>query len=367
MDKNLIKCASGIFILSLLVLAGTACRPVSAQAATENDLRYVTGIGRLDEKKVQKKIDRFSERLALDNTYNEMVSYIKANGLDTDVTEKRLEAEEKAYDSLMDSFSSGESATDVKERLSAYDKYAADDDSYVDSGESFDYTDTAKVKAKLKSLKALAGIAADDTDIGGISNRLPSVTGKPLHINKMGEGSTVFDTKKKQKIYCIFSGIIVNMTGRSISVKSGKTITVTYDGIIPVEGMKPGKKVSQKDLLGKTIKKYVRIDMDMNGKDVNVLSAAGTSGVNAYEAYMSENPWEDEIIDISEIKCTNAYKTGVKKKKKKNDGSVIGYYYDDNGDKKKMSIDTGGSSGSGNLFYGDPFKDDDVYAEAGSR
>lgn len=362
--KNILF-ASGTFILVMLVSVVLPMHPVSAWAATENDLRYVTGVGRLDEKTIQKKTNRFSDRLALDNTYNEMVKVLKDSGLNTDVTEKKVESEKKAYNSLMDAFISGESASDVKEKLSGYDKYAVYDDSYTESGETFDYTDTTKVRGKIAALKQLKDIAKDKTDIGGISNKLPSLTRKPYHISDIGEGYAVFDVNKGQKIYCVLSGIIIKKTDKSVTVKSGKTIYVTYKGIKPYKG--PGTRISQKSLLGTAKGRHVRVDMTMNGEPVNILTAAGNKGVTAYKSYMSENPWTEYAIDTSVIKCTSAYKAGVGKKKKIR-SNVIGYYYD-NGKKKKLTTNTGKKgSGSGNLFNGDPFdEDEDVSAETGSK
>lgn len=375
MDRKKIKCILTGFIL--VTAAGALLRhPDPVAAATENDLRYVTGVGRLSEKAIQKKIDKFSDRLALDNTYNEMVAYVKANGLSTNITEKRVENEKKAYESLMSDFDSGKSASAVKEALSKYNSYAQPDYESVGTDTAMDYTDTTKVKAKIASLKELSVIAKDRTDIGGVSNKAPRVAGKVLRIYSLGRGKTGFFTDKKEKIYCVFSGLIIKMTDKSVTVRSGKTIEITYSGIRPAEGLKTGQKVMQKTLIGRSRGTHITVLSKMGGKDFDFVTALGQKGKTAYNEYIAENPWSEYAVDINKMICTNSYGSGIKKKKKEKK-NVIGYYYE-NGKKKSLAMQESTSSGDkntkktggSNLFHGDPFDEDsgsDVSAERSSN
>lgn len=363
--KNKYRIKALILLLSLGIGAASVC-PINAHAATENDLRYVMGIGRLDAKSIKTRINRFSERLALDNSYNEMVSYVKENGLETDVTEDHIKKETSSYKDLIRSVQSGRPVSDIKKALSRYDDYAIAGEDTFDTGTTFDYTDTTRLKQKLKELKALKAIEKNRTNIGGVSNRLPTITKKPMHIASMGNNAVRFDTGRKQKIYCLFSGRIINITKHDITIASGETIQVTYKGLKPC--VRSGSKIKQGSLIGRAAGTSIKIDMVMNGKSANIVTAFGKEGKRIYEDYMSENPWSDIRLNVNRMKCTDRYEANIRKKKKKNE-NVTGYYYD-NGEKRYTTADIPKTSDNNNLFSGDPFDDDNtdnVTAEKGTE
>lgn len=360
----IIKPLSAAFILTMTLFLYT-CQgnPEAAWAYSENDLRDATGSGRLTVSEIQKETDAQVARLARDNAYNSIVGLINKEGIKTEVSNKTAGKAEKAYRKLISDFDSGKTASDVITDFSDYNRYSyIEDDSYgITDNEKPDYTDTSAVEKKIQKLKVLKQIAGYKGDIGKIADDFPGLTKKALHVKSIGKGTVRFDIVKGVKIYSAFNGVILKTDKNSVTASAGKTIRITYEGITP--DVKTGQKIKQKDVIGRSSGRTLRVSATMNGRPLNILTAWGSSGIRMYEEYISENPWKDDILDTDRIK-TSVKNTSAKKKKKQR---ADGYYYD-NGQKKEIHVQTPEKTKNNTYIYsGDPFEDKDAEAKKASE
>ena len=87
-NKKITRLIQGI----LLLTAVTTASPNAIHAATENDLREVMGIGRINKTALQDKTNALTDRLVREENYNELAAMLKEKGVNLKLTEK------EAYD-----------------------------------------------------------------------------------------------------------------------------------------------------------------------------------------------------------------------------------------------------------------------------
>ena len=273
--------------------------PQTVFAATENDLREVMGVGRIDDDSLQSKTDELTDRLVREENYNELAAMLKESGLSLNVTEKEAEEEKSAYEDMMEKFSSCDSASSVIDKFSEYDSYTY----YADqtSVGSFDaeYIDTTGTKEKLKKLNGLKKIMDNKKNIGKIGLSMQKITNSMSSIKSADEKSLSLITEKKESVYSGFSGKVAEKTKRSVTIESGQTLYVTYQNV--KSKLKIGDFVKQGDVIGTATKDFITVTMTMNGTARNILLAYGTDGADMYSVYLSENPWEEAVLDFSGV------------------------------------------------------------------
>lgn len=332
--------------LLLFFLSFVICFPSVTYAATENDLREITGIGRLDDKELQKKINFVKDKLSREEDYNDLVTILKENKINVDIKEDELIAEKNAYESMIDNFTNGVCASKVIDSFSEYDSYTyyASQTSYGEM--DADYIDTKNSKERLNKLKKLEKIMKSKKDIGSIGEEGIPPTKNGIRVQATSKKLTEIYTSKKEKIYSIFSGSILNKDKNSVTIHSGETINITYSNISTK--LKIGEKVKQGDVIGKAKNTCVSISMEISGSKQNILLAYGTNGQRWYKYYLSENPWEDDAIDFTEVKDK------VKSSKKKEEKSST--YILDGGEKKELNVEQPSKNGENQkIIDEDPF------------
>lgn len=293
--------------------------PNKACAATENELRKVMGIGSIDKTSLQEKTDALTDRLAREENYNDLVSILKDNSIKMTFTSDEIKKEKKSYAVMIKSFSKCDSASSVIEKFSDYDSYTyfADQTSYGSMDVS--YINTSGTKDKLKSLSTLKKIMTNKKDIGTVGSSMQKITKNMDQIKTAKKDVLALKTKKGEKIASAFNGITEAGTdAETVVIRSGQTIVVTYSGV--KNSLKPGTKVNQGEVIGKASKNSIRVYMKMNGSNENILLVYGPEGTQLYEAYISENPWEDQELDFSQV---TEYKKPKKKKKQTKKITVI--------------------------------------------
>lgn len=306
----------------LLLAAVTAVSPNSIHAATENDLREVMGIGRLDKAELQEKTDALTDRLVREENYNELASMLKEKGMTLKLTEKEADEEKNAYKDMIKSFDSCDSASSVIGKFSEYDSYTYYSDQTSVGSMDVEYINTSGTKEKLAKLDTLRKIMKNKEDIGKVGSSMAGITNDMFQIQTADEGSVSFATEKKDKIYAAFSGTVVSSKKSTVTISSGQTIFVTYAGI--KSPLRAGDSIKQGDLIGKAKGVKICVSMTMNGAKRNILLAYGSGGSESYSSYLSENPWADDILDFSNVKNSPSKKKKNSSQTQENDTSGRG-------------------------------------------
>ena len=136
-------------------------------------------------------------------------------------------------------------------------------------------------------------------NIGKIGLSMQKITNSMSSIKSADEKSLSLITEKKESIYSGFSGKVTAKTKRSVTIKSGQTLYVTYQNV--KSKLKIGDPINQGDVIGTATKDFITVTMTMNGTARNILLAYGTDGADMYSVYLSENPWEEAVLDFSGV------------------------------------------------------------------
>lgn len=338
----------GKYVAGIVLAATFISIPFTSYAATENDLRDVMGIGKLNKKAISEKTDELVDRISRDETYNELVKILKNNDISSNITEKEITEEREAYEKLIKGFNNCESASKVLEDFSSYDSYT-----YYASQTSYgtldaDYADTTGSEKKLEKLKYLKKIMNNKKNIGKIGSQCQPVTRNGIRVEEINENEVKIYTSKKEKIYAVFSGFILKTNKNSITVQSGESIEITYSGIRSKK--KSGEKVKQGDIIGKAKGLSITVSMKMAKKEQNVLFAYGPKGSEWYQDYVSENPWDDSCLDFSKVKDAE------NSSKKDTSDTKSSTYVITDGNKNRVKIaQPNVQSTQDNVFDEDPF------------
>lgn len=319
-NKKIIRFIQGI----LLLTAVTTISPVSIHAATENDLREVMGIGRIDKAALQDKTDALTDRLTREENYNELAAMLKEKGMTLKLSEKEVDEEKDAYKDMMKSFDSCDSASSVIDKFSEYDSYTYYSDQTSIGSLDVEYINTSSTKEKLVKLDTLRKIMKNKEDIGKVGSSMAEITSDMSNIQKADEESLSISTERKDKVRSAFSGKITERKKKSVTVDSGQTISVTYTGV--KSHLHAGDSVKQGELIGISTGSRIRISMTMNGAKRNILLAYGLNGSEIYASYLSENPWVDDILDFTNVKDRSSGKktdsSGTQKSSSSNQGGT---------------------------------------------
>lgn len=295
-NKKITRLIQGI----LLLTAVTTASPNAIHAATENDLREVMGIGRINKTALQDKTNALTDRLVREENYNELAAMLKEKGVTLKLTEKEADEEKNAYKDMINSFDSCDSASSVIDKFSEYDSYTYYSDQTSIGSMDAEYINTSGTKEKLAKLDTLRKIMKNKEDIGNVGSSMTGITNDMSKIQKADEESVSFATEKKDKIYAAFSGTVASDKKSSVTINSGQTISVTYIGVKSF--LQAGDSVKQGMPIGIATGSTVRVSMTVNGTKKNILLAYGSGGSESYSSYLSENPWADDILDFSNVK-----------------------------------------------------------------
>jgi len=301
-NKKITRLIQGI----LLLTAVTTAFPNAIHAATENDLREVMGIGRINKTALQDKTNALTDRLVREENYNELAAMLKEKGVTLKLTEKEADEEKNAYKDMINSFDSCDSASSVIDKFSEYDSYTYYSDQTSIGSMDAEYINTSGTKEKLAKLDTLRKIMKNKEDIGNVGSSMTGITNDMSKIQKADGWSLSISTERKDKVRSAFSGKVTERKKTSVTIASGQTISVTYYGI--KNSLKPGALVKQGGVIGKAVSSKIRISMTMNGIKENILLAYGTAGNEFYSSYLSENPWVDDILDFSNVKDSSSKK-----------------------------------------------------------
>lgn len=323
-NRKFVKLIQGILLLAVV----TTASPYPAHAATENDLREVMGIGRINKTTLQRKTDFLTDRLTREENYNELAALLKEKGMTLKLTEKEVNKEKRAYEDMMKSFDSCDSASSVIGKFSEYDSYTYYSDQTSFGSLDAEYINTSDTKRKLAKLDTLRKIMRNKEDIGKVGVSMAGITDDMFQIQNAEEGSISISTEKKDKIYAAFSGKITDRKKDSITVGSGQTIFVTYSGI--KSSLRTGDSVKQGRSIGAATGSMVHVSMIMNGTERNILLAYGSDGSEIYSSYLSANPWADDILDFSNVKDVSSKKEKTSSQGKvrdsvSSDGNIVEY------------------------------------------
>lgn len=151
-NKKITRLIQGI----LLLTAVTTASPNAIHAATENDLREVMGIGRINKTALQDKTNALTDRLVREENYNELAAMLKEKGVNLKLTEKEADEEKNAYKDMINSFDSCDSASSVIDKFSEYDSYTYYSDQTSIGSMDAEYINTSGTKEKLAKYRGKA-------------------------------------------------------------------------------------------------------------------------------------------------------------------------------------------------------------------
>lgn len=331
----------GTIVFSLIASTATAF------AATENDLRDVMGIGRISKEKIKKQTNILVERLAREEEYNDLVKFLRANQFNASIQKSEIANAKASYNKMIDVFQTNPNTSDVINALVTYNSHLLTEDDEYDAGDKdYPLKSTKVLKEKITALRTLQSIEQSNIDVGMVGKDVPNITQKDMKVTNINSQYTSFRTKPKKRIYNLLTGSILKKTRNSVTVQAGRTIYITYKG---VSCYKPiGTKVKQGTALGKATGANIKVALEENTKDYDILLIYGKRGKSYFDDYASENPWQEYFIDFSN---TKEHPTKQKVKEK-----VPQSYLDDHGIRRTVKIETPKKSHKDIIYNSDPFE-----------
>ena len=291
-----------IFVfMGILAFLSVVPADATVHAATENDLREVMGLGRLDTDKKAKVLALQTIReCTRGKQHNELLDML--GEYDLEVYTEQIELAEKgetAYQSIMEAFQSAKPAKDVTRQLAAYETYHNNWEA-APSQISYELQkiDEKDITEKMKYAEALLATIESTQDIGtvGIDAVTPTKEER-LIVSGLEDDSMSFQTCKGQKLYAILKGTVDSVGVNYVTLACGSTVRLTYYGIRP--SVEAEQHVRQGRKLGTAINETVKISMMVTGKGENPVLMYGKKGVSWYQGFQESNAMDyDERISL---------------------------------------------------------------------
>jgi hypothetical protein len=322
-------------VFSLVLLAALILlQPKAAFAATENDLREVMGYERFEGEECEQLVKSIIAQCAKDISYNELLDLLDEMQADdyADIKEK-TQKKDLLYEEMMGKFRSG---FDVGDILTLYSEYAS---AYQElEGYATDSTvrkdleriDESDIDARMAYALAIEKTASSTDNIGKIGNDADTFLKNTLYISSVGDDFVSCKVEKGVTVYAPLTGIVTSVQNNRIVLQCGATIEVICENVSRATGIYPGDKVKQGKQIGQTTDTTVTVHMTIDTMPANPLRMYGNRGVHWYETYKNENPWQEDDMDLTDVK------EKIEEKEEEPTGSVM---TDEYGQTTEITVD----------------------------
>lgn len=323
-----------ILCLSVFALMILMCR-TDVQAATENDMREVMGLERIEGSEWEKTAAKILSQCRSQKNYNNFVDEIgSVKNEESEVLAKQIEKKTEYYNVFRESFLAGAPAWELTDTLTDYDRLYQVVNSYADAPqiaeelEKYDWKTIAEQEAYAKNIQKLCGSSGN---IGDVGQKADTFLKANLRIAGLTEDSVTCHATPKDRVYAQFSGKVTTVDSDSVTVLSGKTTEFTISGIQPVKGLKAGKKVKQYDVIGKAKTETVTASMKTGTDRENPLKIYGTRAAYWLDEYLQTEPWaEDDAVDLSKVKDQTD--------QKEEETTAVSTMTDENGKESELTV-----------------------------
>lgn len=325
-----------ILCLSALALMILTYR-TEVQAATENDLREVMGLERIEGSEWEKTAAKILSQCRDQKDYNNLVDEISSGSVKNEEAEmlaKQIEKKTEYYNAFRESFLAGAPAWELTDTLTDYDRLYqavnsyADDPQIAEELEKYDWETIAEQEAYAKTIQKLCGSKGD---IGDVGQKTDTFLKANLRIAGLTDDSVTCHTTPKDKVYAQFSGKVTAVGEDSVTVLSGKATEFTISGIRPAKELKTGEKVSQYDVIGRAKSETVTASMKTGTNRENPLKIYGTRAAYWLDEYLQTEPWaEDDAVDLSKVKDQT--------EQKEEETTKVSTMTDENGKESELTI-----------------------------
>lgn len=289
-------------ILILAVSAMVFQFPQTAFAYTENDLRELMGLERIEGEKWEETAAGILAQCADEESYNEL-----ADLLDTAVFKDELAAaiedKNRAYRNYRKQFLEGKEAQGLLEALFAYDSLyrqvnSSTDDPSLDG--AVKRYDSGSIERQAAYARALLALCNSRTDIGMAGPEADTFLKRNLRIQNMTEDALTCYVAEGESIYAQLGGTVYK-EGDTLLIRSGAATVFRYTGVTPV--VSDGQQVEQYQLIGKAAGGTVTVRLLTGGLAVNPLKMYGTRARYWQDEYLRTQPWNTgEALDLADVK-----------------------------------------------------------------
>lgn len=283
-----------------------ALTPISAKAATENDLREVIGLERMEGEEWERTAAAVLAQCTGQERYNELVDELKyVEDEEAQIIRGQVQQKEAYCSEYMDKFLAGKPAEELTESLSGYNRICKQLNQTAAASAvagDLEYYDTAAIENQLTYANAILALCKSTANIGEIGQDADTFLLTGLSIQKLTEDALTCSVTPKMKIYAQFNGIVTKISGNTVEIKSGNATIFTYRGIKAKSGLSAGATVRQYSHIGNAVGSSVTVTMQSGVRKINPLKLYGQKATYWLENYLRAQPWDGYALDLDDIK-----------------------------------------------------------------
>lgn len=290
-----------LFLTALLI-----SMPVSAFAATENDLREVIGMERVEGEKWEKTAATILAQCNEQESYNELLNELEhVKDEETAIIQEQIQEKKEYYVRYMEDFLKGKPTEDLIESMSDYNRmYKLLNQTTIDSkiGGSLEYYDTSTISKQISYANAILALCKSTSDIGQVGQDADTFLMTGLCIQNITDDTLTCRVTPEDKVYAQFNGIVTKITGDTIEIKSGNATSFTYTGVKAKSKLSVGLQIKQYYYIGNAINNSIIVTMQTGTIPVNPLKIYGKKAVHWQETYLRTVPWDEHCLNMDNIK-----------------------------------------------------------------
>ena len=271
----------------------------TVSAYTENDLREVMGYERYDNKDAL----RLAKKLISDSSQDEMYNHLLQVQDETTVQKENITKDLviESRECLLEEVAAGIKIDDILKLFSQYDTiYLTAKTEYEVDRVDLTPIDESDIHKKQELAKFIEIINETSVDIGKVGVDMEPVVGGGLRIKSMGVDTITVYTSEDEIVRSQFNGTVKEVTNDSVTIQSGETILLIYQGI--KSQVHKDDAVKQGATIGRTKQYDMSLTMNMVSQPVNPLLAYGKRAIVWYDTYKQEDPWNKLKFDFENIK-----------------------------------------------------------------
>lgn len=297
------------FCMTVLVLIVFLCGRMDTYASTENDLREVMGLERIEGSEWEKTAAKILSQCREQKNFNSLVDEITSGSVkdeEAEILAKQIEEKNKYYDAYMNAFTNGDPAWKITDILSDYDRLyrlvngSGTEPSVTGELEKYDGSSIEKQEAYARTLQDMC---KNSSNIGKVGLDANTFLRKNLRIAGVTENSVTCFTTPGDRVYAQFTGKISSITSDTVTISAGSATEFTVSGIKPVRDLKTGQKIRQYTMIGTAKTDTVQAEMVSCMNSENPLKIYGTRACYWLDEYLQTEPWTDkDRPDLSRVK-----------------------------------------------------------------
>lgn len=320
-----------LFLIGIIAPILLGVGDVETYAATIEDIREISGIGRLSELYTKREKEEIKRQYRLIQTYNmyvDMFELMNSIDLNTESRRERLALREEEQQKEQEFRRSFQEGGEVGEVLREYAEL---------EGVRYEITRVREERGdivldrrgediveKYRQVMSVEKQIEQDKEIGVIGKRMQPplhsgfLLGKPY---REGEG-VVFKGLEGDKAKALWGGEVKQVSGGIVRIKHGEGLESLYRGIERVS-VRQGQDIEQYDVLG-LLDNDLTLQVWVDGKEVNPLYIFGREGLRAYQQYVSYNPfWNRDMQKMKEHIDTYEKKKERQKAEEKQEEVIV--------------------------------------------